>query len=58
MTQRYIAVPATPAEQQDPQINPSGGPLGWIVVRSADETLAAFGHGYVDRAEAERTAGL
>lgn len=36
---RYTAVPALPAEQQDPRINPSRGPLGWVVIRTSDEEI-------------------
>lgn len=44
----YTAVAALPAEQQDPELNPSGGPLGWVVV-DARETMLAFGDGYMCR---------
>jgi hypothetical protein len=43
------AVPALPAEQQDPQLNPSHGPLGWVVVRAQDEVMVAFGDGYMSQ---------
>lgn len=42
----YRATPALPAEQQDPELNPGGGPLGWVLVDS-DECMVAFGDGYM-----------
>lgn len=35
----YWAMPATPAEQADPTVNPSGGPLGWIVADDMDVAI-------------------
>lgn len=37
----YFAVPATPAEQQDSTINPSGQNLGWIVVNEREDVIDA-----------------
>jgi hypothetical protein len=52
----YVAVPALPAEQQDPVLNPSGNPLGWVVVRASDDVMMAFGDGYMEREIAEARA--
>jgi hypothetical protein len=43
----YIAGPALPAEQQDPELNPGGGDLGWVVIRQRDDVMIAFGDGYM-----------
>jgi hypothetical protein len=32
---KYTGMAATPAEQQDSEFNPSGVPLGWVVVTGA-----------------------
>jgi hypothetical protein len=53
--QDYIAVPASPSEQQDPRTNPSGGPLGWVVVRTSDEEIVR-GRMFMEREEAQRIA--
>lgn len=45
----YLAVPALPAEQQDPRLNPTRGPLGWVVVRADDEVMVPFGDGYMSQ---------
>ena len=58
MSQEYVAVPASPAEQQDPWINPSGGDLGWVVVRARDEQLAAFPVTYMDEQAARTLAAI
>lgn len=56
VTPRYRAMPALPAEQQDRDHNPSGGPLGWVVVRTSDE-MAIAGHTmYLDHDDAEAIA--
>lgn len=51
----YSAAPALPAEQQDPKLNPGGGPLGWVVV-DADEIMLSFGDGYMSETIAQRRA--
>jgi hypothetical protein len=52
----YLAVPALPSEQQDRDANPSGGPLGWMVVRASDEEVVAGHTMYLNHAEAESIA--
>jgi hypothetical protein len=55
---RYYAVPASPAEQQDPELNPDFGPLGWVVMDANSETMLAFGDGYMDRRVATARAAM
>jgi hypothetical protein len=51
----YSAAPALPAEQQDRTVNPTGGPLGWVVV-DADEIIVSIGDGYMDEHVAQARA--
>jgi hypothetical protein len=52
----YVAMPALPAEQQDPVTNPNGGPMGWVVVRARDEAMISFGDGYMSLSVAQARA--
>lgn len=53
----YIALPALPAEQQDEELNPEHGPMGWVVVRASDEGgMVAFGDGYMSEEVAKARA--
>lgn len=52
---KYTAMAALPAEQQDPEFNPSGGPLGWIVVTDAgtdDEQMVKLTVNYMAQSSA------
>lgn len=51
---KFFAVPALPAEQQDREQNPSGGPLGWVVVDQDD--VIVRGRMFMERTEAEQIA--
>jgi hypothetical protein len=54
----YTAMPALPAEQQDTRRNPSGGPLGWVVVRSYDDHAVGGFSTYIDQVEAQHIAEI
>jgi hypothetical protein len=54
----YHHGPACPAEQQDPELNPGAGPLGWVVL-DANDVMVAFGDGYMgERVARLRAAAL
>lgn len=52
----YRAMAATPGEHADPAINPSGGPLGWIVTDADTDVAVPRGQCFMEQHEAEALA--